>query len=312
VAAPPALSAQAFPLCVDLASGRPAGYPPVAGESARWLETTELRRSLKKRGQLLEQGETPAAIGLGADCTQPACGQLLGNVYLRWCKGGAMRGFERRPASGGCRLIVGVEAVHYYLSGRKPFQQPGATDTDLLRRQREEIATFGRVATHRDEHFSTQHGYAIEEWEVLENWHMVDASATGLRIARPLAGAGARIGPGLLVACRPADAHDFLLGNLRWTFVATADSLQAGVNLFPGRPEAVAVRSAAPGVGEKFRQAFLLPAVPALKQEASIVMPVGLFKLGKTVDVYGEKARQLRLTRLVERGADFERAAYAA
>lgn len=309
--APPTLSTQAFPLCVDIGSDQPAGYRPLDAAGARWIETAELRRSLKKRITLLDQGEAPAKLSLGDDCTQPACGQLLKNMYQRWCKGGAIRGFERRPANGNCRFIAGTEAIHYYLSGSKPFRPPGTVDADMLRRQRDELATFGRVATHQDEHFSTQHGFSIEDWQVLENWHMVDASATGMRVGRPVSQTGARIAAGNLIASCPANAQDFLLGCVRWSLVTDPESLQAGVLLFPGRPEPVAVRSAMPA-GDKFRQGFLLPAVPTLRQEASIVLPVGMFKLDRQVEVFTGQTRTLRLTRLIERGADFERAAYAA
>ncbi len=309
LAAPPTLTTNAIPLCVDLGSDRPAGYMPLDTVGARWLETAELARSLKKRLRLLEKGEPPAKLNLGEDCTQPACEQLLRQAYQRWCRGGAIRGFERRPASGTLRFIAGAEAIHYYLSERKPFQESGASDMEQLRREREEMATFGRIATHRNEGFSEQHGYAIEQWQALENWHMVDTSVAGMRITRPTAQSGARIALGQLIAARPADAQHFLLGSVRWALVS--ENLQVGLNLFPGQPEPVSVRNAgAAAARDKFRPAFLLPAVPAVKQEASIVMPVGTFKLGKSVEIFTGQSRRLRLLRLVERGVDFERATY--
>lgn len=314
--APPTLSTQALPMCVDIAADQPAGYRPLNTPGARWMETAELRRSLKKRLVMLEKGEPPAKLNLGDDCTQPACEQLLTQVYQRWCKGGAVRGFERRPSSGNCRIVAGTEAIHYYLSERKPFKQPGATNTELLRHEREELATFGRVATHRDEHHSERQGYAIEEWQLLENWHMVDASATGLRLGRPVSQEGARVAHGQLIAACPADAQSFLLGCIRWALVATAsgaESLQVGVFLFPGRPEAVALRNRDPGAsGEKFRPAFLLPALAAIRQEASVIMPLGTFKLDRKVEIVAVQPQMLRLTRLIERGTDYERAAYVA
>ena len=308
LSAPPTAT-QAFPLCVDLGSDAPAGYAPIDAPGARWLDTVELRRSLKKRLLMLEKGESPAMLNLGEDCAQPACEQLLKHAYQRWCKGGAIRGFERRPASGNCRFVVGIEAIHYYLSDSKPFKPPGTPTNELLRRERDEIATFGRVATHHDENFSEQHGYAVEDWQVLENWHMVDASATGLRLGRHTGRGGMRIGHGKLFAARPDNAKAFLLGCVRWALMS--DGLQVGVYLFPGQPVPVALRgSGLAAAGEKYRQAFLLPAVTAIRQEATVVMPVGTFKLGKTVEIVTDQPRHLRLTRLVERGADYERAGY--
>lgn len=309
LASPPTLSTQAIPLCVDISSDQPAGYRPLGSADARWLETSELRRSLTARLAMLERGEAPAKLNLGEDCTQPACEEVLKLVYQRWCKGAAIRGFERRPASGSCRFVAGSDAIHYYLSDHKPFKLTVPTDFANLRREQEEIATFGRVATHRDEHFSEQHGYAVEQWQVLEHWHLVDTSVAGMRISRQLAQNGARLAHGQLIATCPADAQSFLLGSVRWALVA--DSLQLGVHLFAGKPEPAAVRGYGPAAaGDKYRQAFLLPAVAAVRQDASIVLPVGTFKVGRIVEVFTGQARLLRLTRLVERGADFERAAY--
>jgi hypothetical protein len=90
-----------------------------------------------------------------------------------------------------------------------------------------------------------------------------------------------------------------------------AEGLQVGIYLFPGQPVPVALRgSGLAAAGEKYRQSFLLPAVAAIEQEATVVMPIGTFKLGKTVEVFVDQPRRLRLTRLVERGADYERAGY--
>lgn len=310
---PPDLTLRAIPLCADLASDHPATYKPLEGANARWLDTGEVMRSIKKRLVLLEQGEPPAKLNLGDDCTQPACETVLRNVYQRWCKGGAIRGYERRPANGSCRFVGGVEAVHYYLSGRKPFKQPGTRDSDMMRREREEIATFGRVSTHRDENFSEQQGYAVENWEVLENWHMVDSSTTGIRLAHDTRQAAGRVGHGLLVAACPADAQDFLLGSVRWALATAEDAVQVGIHFIPGKPEAVALRALDPGAGsEKFRQGFLLPEVAALKTPASVILPVGTFRLQRNVEIFAGQSRKIRLTRLLERGADYERATYEA
>jgi hypothetical protein len=150
----PEFSSQAIPLCVDIGSDVPAAYKPFATPGARWLDTVELRHSLKKRLVLLAQGEAPAKLHLGDDCTQPATEELLNLLYHRWCKGGAIRSAERRPASGSCRFVAGYDGIHYYVAGHKSLKQITPTDLRTLRREQEEIATFGRVATHHDENFS--------------------------------------------------------------------------------------------------------------------------------------------------------------
>lgn len=310
---PPTLSTRAIPLCVDLESDRPASYRPTFTGSSRFLDTSGLRESLKKRVVMLQRGDSPKDLQLGDDCTQPACEQLLIQMYYRWCKGGAMRAHERRPADGPCVIIGGVEAIHYYISGRKAFQQPGNALTDTqIRRQRDEIGTFGRVMdTPQADNYSQQHGYQVEQWEVMEEWRMLDQSATGVRIQRPLAKAGSRFGGGQLVAVRPQDVKSLLLGTLRWAMIDTGDSLQAGVQIIAGQPKPIAVRGTGlSAVREKYSPGFLLPAVAALNEPASIIIPIGWFKRERVLEIFTDKASQVMLTGIVDRGNDFERATY--
>lgn len=318
-ATPPALNSPALPLCVDLDSEAPAGFKPLQGTGVRWLETTELRKSLKKRLTLLAQGDdgsgsnTPAKLGLGADCTQPACGDLLRRIYPRWVKGGILRRHERHPLRGACRFVAGVDAIHYYLSDHQPFRPPGSTSSADLRRQREEIATFGRVAARFEEEYSRLHGYALEDWEVIEDWGMLDHSSGGLRLSRPLKQAGGRIGIGQLVAVQVAASSSLLLGVARWAQVCD-DTLTAGIQLLPGKPLPVAVRgTGVRATKEIYKPGFLLPLIDALTLPASIILPPGSFKLERTMELWGDTAvavRQIKLKTLLERGADYERAVY--
>jgi hypothetical protein len=310
---PPTLSSRAIPLCVDLDSDLPAGYKPSFSPGARYLDTSALRESLKKRVTLLQQGAAPKDLQLGEDCTQPLCQELLIQIYYHWCKGGAFRKHERRPADGSCTVIGRVDAIYYYVAGRKPFQQPGSAITDSqIRRQRDEIATFGRVmeAPQADD-FSRQQGYQIEQWEVMEEWRMLDQSATGVRIQRPRGVAGSRFGGGQLVAVRPKDSRALLLGTLRWAMMDGNEALQAGVQIIAGQPQPVAVRGTGlNAIREKYSPGFLLPAVATLQEPASIVIPVGWFKRDRVLEVLDKQASQIRLTHLLDRGNDFERATY--
>lgn len=310
--APPPES-PALPLCVDLAGTEPARFKPHAGDGARWLDTAELRKSLKKRLRLLAEGgeeSAPEKLGLGADCSQPACGDALRRIYPRWVKGGVLRRHDRHPMHGACRFVVGVDAIHYYLSGSQPFKPPGSASSDELRRQREELATFGRVAARFEDEYSRNHGYQLENWEVVEDWGLIDQSSGGLRLERPLKQTGGRLAIGQLVAVRPAGANGLLLGAVRWAQVID-DNLSAGIHLFPGKPLPVAVRgTGAMAAREPYRPGFLLPPVEALELSACAVLPPGGFKPNRIMEVwFEEKTRRIRLKAIVDRGADYERAA---
>lgn len=310
-AEPPSLAA-ALPLCVDLENDAPPSFMPQSGSGARWLDTRELRNSLKQRLTLLARGDpadTPASLGLGADCTQPACGEVLQRIYPRWVKGGVMRRYERHPMRGGCRFVAGVEAVHYYVSGHQSFKPPGSASSDELRRQREELALFGRVATRFEEEYSQDHGFELESWTLVEDWGMFDQSEDGLRLVRPHAQAGGRLGIGQLVAVQPGGMSDMLLGVVRWTQLA-GDGLVTGIQLIPGRPQAVAVRrTGVMAEPDAYQRGFLLPPVAARDLPACLVLPPGRFRPERILEVWTQIAtRRFRLRELVERGADFERA----
>lgn len=289
------------PLLVDLACDAPEAG--AQGGQLRWLDLSELSRSVKRRIVHLQRGESPATLGLGEDCVQPGCEHLLLHVYQQWCKGGAARLHPRRAGSGTCRLVTGLDAIHYYLSG-KIFRQPGQGDA-LSKTQADEIATFGRVATRHEDDFSQMHGFMIEAWQVL------DESATGYRLARPLSQSGGRVGGGQMIAIMPEGSQGFLLAVARWSRLTGGNELQAGIQILPGSPTCVALRGTGlTAVNEKYRPGFRLPAVPALKYPESVIVPAGWFRTGRIIELYEQTSRQIRLRQQLDRGSDFERCAF--
>lgn len=297
-------------LCVDLAGKQAAAFQFQLTDStaSRWLELAGLRKSIKKRLVLLEQGELPEALNLGKDCLQPDCETLLKQVYRHWCKGGRKRvagsGRTALRSKDNCQLVAGIEAIHYYLSGqlfRKPDQP-----VYMSRSEHEEIATFGRIATRFDEGKNQLHDFILEEWRVL------DENVAELRLERSLKQPGGRLVSGQLVAVRQDDGEGFLLGTLSWVAMSSGqDSLLASVHILPGTPVAVALRnSAANQASTQYSQGFCLPAIEGLGEVASVFTPKGWFSPGKTIGAHTDCARNIRLDRLIERGTDFERVAF--
>lgn len=314
VAEVPALDKGSLPLCVDLESDQPARYKPFAGKGARWLVTGELRKSLKKRLTLLAKGDpdhTPLKLGLGEDCQQPACGEVLRRIYPRWVKGGIVRAGERHPMNGACRFVVGVDAIHYYNAGHRPFKPQANASAEELRRQRDELAMFGRFAERFEEEYSRDHGYQLENWEAVEDWGTLDQSSGGLRLVRSLKQSGGRLGLGQLVGVQPAGASGLLLGMVRWAQV-TGDELTTGIKLFPGLPVSIAVRgSGVMAAKEAYRPGFILPAVAALDLPGSLVLPPGSHKPNRVMEVWQDGvSSRYKLIEVFDRGADFERVGF--
>ena len=301
-APPEDIRSRAVPLWIDVESDLPASYVPQPSNGSRWLETTELRKSLIARITLLAQGREPAELQLGEDVTQPSATLMLQRVLQRWCKGGAPRRHERHAANAGCSFIAGFEAVHFHLSGNQLFRASSRSDTEL-RREREEFETFGdrdnRTESTGDKNHSHTH---------IENWHVSDESAGGMRITRALR-EGTRIAAGQMVAVKTTDSQRFTLGSLRWVLREGESSLVAGVQLFPGDARPVAIRVMEPGaIGSPWRQGFLLPAIAAIKETASVVVPSGTFRLDRSIEVMvDQKPQMLKLFRVLDRSIEFER-----
>jgi hypothetical protein len=292
-------------LVVDLAGDRvPERLDAPAVQKAgqlRYLDARKLAKSLRNRVGLLRKGESPAKLALGEDCVQPSCEQMLIFLFRQWCQGKPARAAERRPASGAAQACNELPAIHYFISGRV-FRQPSAT-SELTKKQREEIATFGRISTRDDE----DHAQTF----VVEQWQVEDESAQGVRIVRPAGSAGKRYAHGQLVGVRPADAKGFFLGQVRWLMAAENGDLHAGIRLLPGLPAACAVRPTGLNVqNEKFVPALSLGAVPALQSPPSLVLSLGWFKPKRVLELFIDAPVRARLTEVLERGLDFERVAF--
>lgn len=296
---------RALPLCVDLESDLPAAYQPSASKGCRWLETTQLRKSLLSRVALLEQGHAPATLQLGDDVTQPAAADLLRRVLQRWCQGGTQRKEARRADTGNCLVVVGFEAVHRRLSGSKSVAPPSREMRDL-RREREEFETFGG-RRHLAETPRKLDDTGMESWRMIDDWQLLNSSPGGMRVSRAL-GKGARIGAGQLMAVRRADDQPFSLAVVRWA-LREGSELTAGIQLLPGEPRPATVRLLdADGTASSWQPACLLPEIAALRIPASLVLRTGSFRLDRRIEVMVEqRSHVMTLFRILDHSSEFER-----
>ena len=308
-APPEDIRTHAHPLWVDLASDQPAGYLPRKTSDGRWLDTTELRRSINTRIELLGKGRAPADLQLGDDVTQPAAGELLHRLLLRWCRGGVPREQNRQglqdPQQAACEFVVGLDNVHFQLSGRRLFQPPTQDDASL-RRQREELETFGgRRHTQVNE---AAEDVPLEHGELVVDSRLADASSGGMRLTRPLGGS-TRIGAGMLIAVRHPPAAEFTVGAVRWVLAADDKTMQFRVKLFQAAAHPVAARLLDPETGP-WQPCLLLAVMEGEKRKHDIILPVGSFRLGREIEVMVHSAGRIRLTHLLDRGSEFEYCSY--
>jgi hypothetical protein len=290
-------------LAVDLDGSEGAKREAATGGNVRYLGMDELGASLKKRIMLLRKGESPQSLKLGEECVQPYCEQNLMLLYRQLCEAANTRDQSRKSASDNAQISSGIGAIHHYISGL-PFKQPGSAK-ELTSKERQEIATFGRIATRDESGFSQLHGYAIETWTLL------DESITGLRMRRAADAPGGRFSHTQLIGLRPSDSRSFMLGTVRWLLSTHELDLTAGVRLMPGVPQAVAVKpTGINALSEKYVPALSLPEVPALHAPATLILPNGWFRPKRVVEVWRDAPQQVLLTGIVERGSDFERVTF--
>lgn len=292
----------AAPYFVALDGSAPATHKPISEGKVRVLDTAGLRRSLKKRMLGLSKGESPASLQLGDDCTQPATEQLLTRVYGRWCKDITPRKHERRPGIGNCMIHCGPENAHRVFLGGKSFQLPGVADMDKLRREREQMATLG----HPVEASKLQ---AADMPTEAEEWKIVDESASGMRLTR--SNGKARIAVGMLLTLQAAGVAKPMLASVRWAVINNEGATEIGVQMIPGQAEPLAIGGRQPGAKTlSYERALLLPAVAALKEGSSLILPAGWFEVGRILELHDGKVHNVRLGQPLERGRDFDRVTF--
>lgn len=293
------------PLLLDNSAAAGAYREADAGgrKPSAWLDMGELARILKKCVVLLRKGEPPASLGLGEDCAMPSVEQLLVLLFRLWCEGKSGRVQMRRSSNAKAKVCGTMASMHFHISGAKAFRQPGRP-TQLTRRERDEIATFGHTSTRLEDAIVDAGGYAVEDWLLLEE------SLSGLRIVRPAGSSGGRYALSQLIAVQPGDAKNFMVGMVRWLRTDDKEDLHLGVRIVPGVPQAVAVRPT--GINaqmEKFVPALYCPALAALSVPASLILPPGWYRPKRVLEVYSDSAEHLLLSSVIERGSDFERVA---
>jgi hypothetical protein len=294
------------PFVVDMESERGVERGDPQGGELRFLNLRRLAKSLRNRIALLRKGESPARLALGEDCVQPSCEQLLAFLYRQWCQARAPRSPERARAVDAVQACTHIAAIHYYAAGR--VFRAASDFKQLSAQQREEIETFGRVVSRGED--AAEDFNAARDF-LLEHWQLEDESTLGLRMLRRAASPGRRVAHGQLIGVRPANAKSFQLGQVRWLTASDDGDLRCGVKLLPGVPVPVAVRALGVNVGEeRYTQAFLLAAVPALEAPPTLVTASGWFKPKRAIEVATDKPLRVRLLEVIERGIDFERVTY--
>ena len=297
----------AQPLAIDL-SGK-QGLQSIAGlkhhHDLRFLSMAPMSKLLRVKTILLQQGQTPHQAGLGDHYDNEACVEFLTFLHRCWCENSQKRIGERQLIATHAQLCYKFEGIYAHLTGKPYRQQDRSSELDKVNYR--QIATLGFTP------HSAQHNEVSEMSYPLENWLMKDESITGARILREDT-IGGRLAYQQLVALRPSDASSFILGTTAWVSVTQEKKLQIGISYLPGHPEPLIVRSTGINPAEHTSTApgFLLPALPALKTPASLIIPRSWFVANRVIMLEHPDGDTLKvkLGFSVAHGLDYERVSF--
>jgi len=268
-------------LAVDLNAPAPSvpARQIVATPTVRYLGLERLGHALRRTLTLLREGRDPASLGLGDDCRQPGTERLLTLLYIQWCGAGIGQLTNSRERIEDARACVGFAAALRQLESESEAFRSGASA------------------------IRTAYG------PFTEHWHILNVSAPGfIGVARGPE-CDARIQHHQLVALKRRSSSAFQLGVTQWLKLEDNGDLSIGVRVWPGAPQLMNF-SLTEDHENTEAKAVLLPAALETGAPATLVLAPGVFRPGLRIELLTGNRCAARLTRLSERGADFERAVF--
>jgi hypothetical protein len=294
----------------------------------RWvLDTAPLTRRLRVgvARRALAQGQQAGVQVAGAPAgggEQGLHADLARRLLLAW--GASLsRVFPRSGGGGRVELVAGLSAAHHVLDGGGPAAAPAAEDETTS----EDVAeAFGLP---EDETVTLDYDLSGDDRPVVASWADVETSVPAPRCTCTLldeSRGGYRLAwreadetvgeVGELVVVRrlagPGVQSPWEAGVIRWLKQDEEGGLQAGIEVFPGRVEAVRVRPSPEGgepVADYLRCVLIHPA--EAREPPVLCLPAFLYPGVQRVQVVqAGEVMDCRLTRRVELVGGFARMAF--
>lgn len=287
----------------------------------RALDVSGLATTVNDLMRRLQRGEPARQLSLGGHCIGSVCQDVLKRVTRSWGLN-PRRQYSRTRRDGRLSLCTGINAIHFFTSGQKPFAQPeeplgaSAQAPAGLGREAEPVPAFADLdAAIADETAMDPIGSLgaspIPEVFRVDSWRVRDEGAGGLSLRREgLLGASTRVGD--LLGIEDPLLGLWRIGVARWLRSPDAETVEMGVEMLSPHAEAVAIRPASWDPKERFVQALLLPPIGALRKPATLLLPRGVWQQGQ--DLYlldpQRELRRVRPLTVVERTGSFEHLAF--
>ena len=269
--------------------------PQHASASMRFGYPAKLATSVRGRLKRLATGANPAELQLGQDASPEACTALLSHLDAHWYAAPKKSGKQTQASVDLC--VGGLGAAYFRVAGRT-FNTQDPVGRSYHGAQH--LATLGAL---------TDYDRKKEEAEKIWAWERWRGSYDREQATVRRAGNGQhRWHLEQLVILR--DDERIRCGHVTRVAVDAEGELEITVNVWPGPPMALGTRSTATMLAEEPPvPAVLLGATPA--ESASLITPPRTFSAGRMLrSIDSGPERRFRFTRLLQRGADFERVAF--
>ncbi|MBS0322144.1 MAG: hypothetical protein JSR18_16490 [Proteobacteria bacterium] len=287
-------------LVVDLDSAEGArlvaGVPPQPPASMRFGYPGKLAMSVRGRIRRLATGANPGELQLGHDVSVEQCSALLAHLDAHWYQ------LPAPPADadvGRVQLCGGGVPAAYFRVGGRTFDRQDPLGRKTFQGT-QHLTTLGALTDYDRNKEEAQRNWPWEPWHGRHDWHGGELIREG--------GPRHRWFLDALVVVN--EGQRTRLGHVTRVALGPNEQLALSVALWPGAPRTMAVRPLAHAFSED-------PPIPVLllgetaDEKPTAIVPSRTFSPGRILrSMDAGPERKLKLTRLVQRGADFERVAF--
>ena len=292
----------------DQAGHTYAGEPDLKdNRQFRLLNTLELARQIHGHLSELQSGQRPEHQGLGEDFFDKVAHDMLLRLITAWGVN-PKRVFPRTTGIGGkMRLAIGLPAVSYHLNDGRRFM----TSAEYMGppRQRTRIGTLYAQPEANPVVLQMAKDKADPEPQYrYGTWELLDESAGGVALEKTgLDNLQLRVGE--IVAMRPPEGKTgWEIGVVRWMRYVDSDRMEIGLQRLAPGATPVAIKTLDQDNKEsEFMSGLLLPALPALHQDQTLLTPRGVFRTDHVIYMDdGRMLHRVRATKLMEITGSYE------
>jgi hypothetical protein len=287
-------------ILIDLDGGSGATLASSASDeptaSTRFGYPGKLATSVRGRLKRLQSGANPAELQLGHDCSIEQCTTLLGHLDACWYQTP-----RRKSEAPGKELEIcagGLLAAYFRLSGRAFDARDPAGGLSFAEAQ--QLQAIAAVPDYDRGRESAEREWAWERWN----------GACERREGSVVRASGARHRWMVDQLAVVRDGRDLRLGFVTRVALGTAGELALSLRFWSGTPHPMALLPLSAASADD-------PPLPSLlfdespEDKAYLVLPPRTFNPSRVLrSLASGPDRRLRLTRLLQRGADFERVAF--